>query len=35
MTAGHTPKQRRGRDPIPQFASREEARFWGTHDLAD
>ncbi|MHB8575587.1 MAG: CopG family antitoxin [Dehalococcoidia bacterium] len=24
------------RDPIPEFASREEeARFWDTHDLAD
>jgi hypothetical protein len=29
-------KKMRPKEPIPEFASREEeARFWDTHDLAD
>jgi hypothetical protein len=37
MSADQSPRRgRRPRDPIPEFASREEeVRFWDTHDLAD
>jgi hypothetical protein len=34
--AKESPPRKKGKDPIPQFSSREEeAAFWDTHDFSD